>query len=595
MANVERWFADALRYQRAGDADAAYRLARKVLDADPDHAGALALCGTYLLERDNPQGALPLLTRAAEADPAAMAAQVALARALKAAGRADEGIDTLRRAVAAAPDDAAAHKALGDLLQDVGAFSEAADAYRAAMRLDPDDPDPDLRLGSVLGELGDLEAARAHLRDMAARHPNHPTAEDNALFLACYDPDLSPEALRDLHEAWGKARLARIGGPPAPRHRNGPDPDRPLKVGYLSADFRKHPVGMFVASIIASHDPKAVAPHLYASVRKPDEVTAAFRRVCPRWRDVGAVSDAEVAAQVRRDGIDILVDLGGLTGDNRLRVLAHRPAPVQATYLGYPATTGLSTVDWRLTDAVANPPGTESYFTEGLARIEGGFCCYMPPPDAPPVGPPPVAANGYVTFGSVTNTLKINPGVVAAWSKVLNAVPGSRLLLVRGTFRSEELRERFRRKFADHGVDPGRIDFEGSAALSTGEALAAYGRMDIALDTFPYNGHTTTCEALWMGLPVIVLTGRSFIDRVGVSLLAMAGIDDMAAPDADAYVALAADWAADPERLARRRTEQRPALAQSRLLDAHACTRAVEAAYRDMWRAWCAGHGASGP
>lgn len=592
MANVERWFADALRYQRAGDADAAYRVARKVLDAAPDHAGALGLCGSYLLARNNAAGALPLLARAALARPDAVEARVGLARALAAAGRTDEALAGLREAVAAAPDSAALHRALGDLLRATGAFSESIAAYREAVRLAPDDPAPDLAIGSVLRELGDVAAARAHLRGMTARHPDHPLAQDNAVFIECYDPDLTPEALRAVHEAWGRAVASQVGGRAARAHPNPPTPDRPLRVGYLSPDFRKHPVGMFVASIVASHDPKAVVPFCYSNVARPDEVTAVFRRVCPRWRDVGRVSDAEAAAQVRRDGIDILVDLAGLTGDNRLRVLAYRPAPVQATYLGYPGTTGLAAVDWRLTDAVANPPGTEGHFTERLARVEGGFCCYMPPADSPPVGPPPAVANGFVTFGTVMNTIKVNDRVIAAWARVLRAVPGSRLLLVRGTLRSAELRARFHEQFAAHGVDPDRVTLEGTSTQDTRDALAAYGRMDIALDTFPYNGHTTTCEALWMGLPVIVLAGRSYIDRVGVSLLAMAGLTGMAAESEDAYVALAAGWAADPARLAAARRAQRDRLAASRLLDADACTRAVEAAYRAMWRDWCAGRSA---
>jgi len=594
MANVERWFADALRYMRTGDPDAAYRVGRKVIDAAPDHAGALGLCGAYLLAHGNTEGALSLLERAAAANPDAAGPQVDLARALKAAGRTEEALAAARRAIAATPDLAAAHKDLGDLLRDLGAFSESIDAYREAMRLAPDDPAPDLAIGSVLRELGDVAGAREHLQGMVLRHPDHPTARDNAAFIECYDPDRTPEALRVVHEAWGKAAAEQAGGRAAPTHRNDPDPDRPLKVGYLSPDFRRHPVGMFVASILGFHDPKAVVPYVYASVLKPDDITAAFRRVCPRWRDVVAVSDAEAAAQVRRDGIDILVDLAGLTADNRLRVLAYRAAPVQATYLGYPATTGLATVDWRLTDAVANPPGTESLFTEGLARVEGGFCCYMPRPDSPPVVPPPALTNGYVTFGSVTNTVKVNPRVVAVWAKVLQAVPGSRLLLVRGSFRSAELRERFHQAFAVHGIESQRVVLEGTATLDTPDALAAYNRMDVALDTFPYNGHTTTCEALWMGLPVIVLAGRSFIDRVGVSLLAMAGIDDMAAGTDDAYVALAARWASDPERLAEVRAAQRGKLERSRLLDAAACTRAVEAAYRGMWRAWCERRGGEG-
>jgi protein O-GlcNAc transferase len=587
MANVERWFADALRFQRAGDAEAAYRVGRKVLDAAPDHAGALGLCGAYLLEHNNPEGALPLLTRAAEARPDAPEAQVSLARALAAADRADEALAILRRTVADAPGSADARNELGKVLRDTGALSEALEVFREAMRLAPDDVEPDLAVYSILRSLGELAAARDHVRGTMERHPGHPAVEDSALFIECYSPDRTPEQVRAAHEAWGKAMEARVGGRAAQVHANVPDPDRPLKVGYLSPDFRKHPVGTFVASIVLAHDPAAVVPFCYASVVKPDGATVGFRKVSPRWRDVSRSTDAEAAALVRRDGIDILVDLAGLTGYNRLRVLAYRPAPVQVTYLGYPATTGLPAVDWRLTDAMADPPGTEAFYTERLARIEGGFCCFLPRIDSPDVAPPPVAANGYVTFGSLHNPVKINDQVLALWADVLEAVPGSRLLIFRTTLKDLEARRRFEAAFARRGIAPERVEYAWEAPDR--EHLAVYHRIDVALDCLPFCGHTTTCEALWMGVPTITLAGTCFAGRMGVSVLSMAGLEDLVATDPADYVAIARRLAGDPKALAALRGGMRDRLRSSPLLDGPGFTRRLEDAYRAMWRAWCAG------
>jgi len=291
---------------------------------------------------------------------------------------------------------------------------------------------------------------------------------------------------------------------------------------------------------------------------------------------------------VRADGIDILVDLAGHTGGSRLAVLALRPAPLQAMYLGYPATTGLSAVDFRLTDAWADPEGSEAHGVEWPLRIEGGFCCYRPPDAAPEVAPLPALATGHVTFGSLTNTIKVNDRVVALWAEVLGAVPNSRLLLRRAAFESAAVRERITNAFAAAGVAPERVDCLTGADTDQAGYLATYHRIDLGLDTFPYAGHTTTCESLWMGVPVVTLAGGTFVSRVGVSVLSMAGLDDLIAPDAAAFVAIARRLATDLDALAALRANLRERLRGSPLLDAPGFTGRLEAAYRAVWREWCA-------
>jgi predicted O-linked N-acetylglucosamine transferase (SPINDLY family) len=296
---------------------------------------------------------------------------------------------------------------------------------------------------------------------------------------------------------------------------------------------------------------------------------------------------AQIAELVRSDAIDILVDLGGHTADDFLRVFARKPAPVQVTWLGYPNTTGLAAMDYRLTDALVDPAGTaDEYHSEALVRLSGGFLCYLPPHHAPPVSPSPAAQFLAVTFGSFNTLQKITPEVVDAWTRILIAVPGSRLLLKRAPFRNSAVANRYRQMFQKAGIESDRVLLQDQTP-SPADHLAQYSQIDVALDTFPYNGTTTTCEALWMGVPVICLAGNRHAGRVGASLLSRLGMADLIAGDFDDYVQVAVALANDPTRLAGLRTSLRSRMAASSLCDAAKFARSVEAAYRAMWQKWC--------
>jgi protein O-GlcNAc transferase len=290
---------------------------------------------------------------------------------------------------------------------------------------------------------------------------------------------------------------------------------------------------------------------------------------------------------IRADGVDILVDLAGHTADNRLLALAYKAAPVQMTYLGYPDTTGMSTVDYRITDALADPPGTtEAFHTEQLLRLDGGFLCYLPPDVAPEVGALPALEQGHVTFGCFSNIFKVTPQILPLWARILGEVPGSRLLLKDKAFASASTRGRVIAALQQAGIEPGRVELLPFEHVHQNH-LALYRRVDVALDTFPYCGTTTTCDALWMGVPVVSMTGRNHASRVGLSLLNAAGMPELAGSDEREYVEIAKAVAGDFDKLEMIRDSLRQRMRQSRLLDAPAFTRGLEAAYRSAWCKWC--------
>jgi predicted O-linked N-acetylglucosamine transferase (SPINDLY family) len=321
----------------------------------------------------------------------------------------------------------------------------------------------------------------------------------------------------------------------------------------------------------------------------PDDVTDRLRGKCDLWRDITALTDDQAAEMIRRDEIDILVDLAGHTVRNRLTLFGRKPAPVQVTYLGFPNTTGVRAIDYRMTDALADPVGqTERFHVEKLIRLPPPFLCYRPPDAAPPVADPPAARNGYVTFGSFNRASKAGPETIELWSRVLSAVAGSKLIMKSRGLGDVGSRDRLLRGFTAHGITPERIQLiEASQGLT--DHLALYGRIDIALDTFPYHGTTTTCEAMWMGVPTVSLVGQVHHSRVGLSLLTSVGLPWSAVEGVDAYVALAGKLAGDLPALVGLRTDMRQRMAGSPLCDAARLTRAIEVEYRQMIKAWIQG------
>jgi predicted O-linked N-acetylglucosamine transferase (SPINDLY family) len=342
------------------------------------------------------------------------------------------------------------------------------------------------------------------------------------------------------------------------------------------------------------HDRERFELFAYAQVAAPDEWTERARRQVDHWRSLVNVPDAAAADLIRGDEIDILVDLAGHTDGNRLLVFAHKPAPVQATYLGYPGTTGLSAMDHRFTDALADPPGmTEAHHSERLVRLPECAWCYRPDTETPP-GPSPAMLRGYVTFGSFNNLSKVNERMLRVWSRILQAVPGSRLLLKSAGFISTEARRRTRETLmAGTGISGDRLDIRGPED-SHESHMELYREMDIALDTFPYHGTTTTCEALWMGVPVVTLAGQTHVSRVGVSLLTHAGLPELVAGSEDGYVRIAVELAGDAGRLSNHRAGFRDRMRASRLMDEQPFSRGLEASLRRMWTSWVASQDKAG-
>jgi predicted O-linked N-acetylglucosamine transferase (SPINDLY family) len=393
-----------------------------------------------------------------------------------------------------------------------------------------------------------------------------------------------PAALFAEHREWAARHADPLSAAAAP-HTNDRSPDRRLRIGYVSGHFRHHAVAFFSEPLLAAHDREQFEVFCYAHQNQEDSATQRFRARADGWCDLFRMSDHDAAARIRDDRIDILIDLAGHIGDNRLLIFAHRPAPVQVTYLGYQNTTGMRAMDYRLTDAHADPPGTnDAYYTEQLVRLPGAFFCYARPEEAPPVGAPPFESQGHVTFASLNNLNKLNDEALQAWARILARVPGSRLLVLgysQGVFE-----RRVRQKLSDEGIDGARVDVVNKRPRA--EYLAVHHQIDIALDSFPFNGHTTVCDALWMGVPSVMLEGTSYATRFGGRTLLDTGLGDLIARNVDDYVSLAVQLANDRARLAELRRSTRQRLAGSRLMDAQAFARDVEAAYRRMWHDWCA-------
>ena len=393
----------------------------------------------------------------------------------------------------------------------MGQYEAAGAAFEAALSLMPAYADALSNRGEVLRETGEAGAAIDYYRRALDADGARPAIHSNLLYALNCVTDVDRGAVAAEHRRWAQAH-ARPATATA-THNNAADPERRLRIGYVSPDFRRHSAAYFIEPVLAAHDPAAVEIFCYASSSLRDEVSDRLRALAHGWRDIDALDDGEAAKRIGADGIDILVDLSGHTMNGRLALFAGKPAPVQVTYLGYPNTTGLNAMDYRLTDARADPEGDgEAFHSETLVRLSGGFLCYRPPDDAPAVAPP---NNGPVTFISCNNLAKVTPPVVAAWAALLARLPDCRLALKAKALGDAGARRRMAERFADHGVAAGRIDLMGW--VETGSHLGVYGGADIGLDTFPYNGATTTCEALWMGVPVVTLAGDRHAGRVGAS------------------------------------------------------------------------------
>jgi predicted O-linked N-acetylglucosamine transferase (SPINDLY family) len=475
---------------------------------------------------------------------------------------------------------------LGKTFQKKAQFLDALAYYRRALEIIPNFTEAYDSIGGVLQYQGDIEGAEQNYRMAVQSSPNFDKAHSDLVFAMNYNPRHSAAAIFHEHVRWGQMHIL----PPVtlPDFSDDLDPARRLRVGYISPDFRKHSVAFFFEPLIANHDLDKTEIYCYSDVAQPDEVTQRLQMAASHWRMILGMSHRQVAEQIRQDGIDILVDLTGHTANSRLLVFSARPAPIQVTYLGYPNTTGVPAVDYRLTDAWADPLGiTDEFHTETLIRLPQGFLCYLPASYAPPVSRLPAATNAYITFGSFNNLAKITPEVVDLWVSILHAVPTSRLVIKNGSLSDTPTRNHYLQLFVKQGIDPARLDLL-SHIYANDEHLGTYGQIDIGLDTFPYNGTTTTCEALWMGVPVITLANSMHAGRVGVSLLSQIGYDNLIAETTKDYLQIAVELASDCDKLANLRAGLRDRMGQSFLCDGEAFARKVEQTYQGMWASYCA-------
>ena len=373
------------------------------------------------------------------------------------------------------------------------------------------------------------------------------------------------------------------------RHTNDHDPARRLRIGYVSPDFRRHSVAYFIEPVLSSHNRERHEIFCYSDVlhHDHDDVTKRIQKYADQWRNIVGMSDEMVSEQIRSDKIDILIDLAGHTGGNRMLLFARKPAPVQVSWMGYPATTGLSTMDYKIVDSYTDPPGmTEQFYTENLIRMPESFLCYLPYEESPDIGPPPSLKEGRITFGSFNNFSKVSTEILGIWTRILRELPGSRLILKSQVFTVETARRRVMDIFERECVSAERIEFM-TFEQSVKTHLDLYNRIDIALDTFPYHGTTTTCEALWMGVPVITLAGNAHVSRVGVSLLSNVGLPELIAKTSDEYISVAVNLAMGVERLRSLREKLRDMMKRSPICDAERFADNLEMCYRKMWETWC--------
>lgn len=456
-------------------------------------------------------------------------------------------------------------------------IDRAEEYVRKVLKLSPDHPNVYVGLGTVLKNRGCIEEAVSMFRESVRRHPQNILGASNLLYALHFDPAVGPEQIYREHAAWG--RTFEIAIAPFERYENERSPARRLRIGYVSPNFRGHVVGHNLLPLFRKHDHDQFQIFCYSDTQQQDAVTEKLRQGADVWRDTARLSEADLARLIAEDQIDVLIDLVMHMEGMRLGVFARKPAPVQITWMAYPGSTGLARMDYRMTDAVLDPPGqTDSFYTEKSIRLET-FWCFEPPVDGPAVNPLPADSNGYVTFGCLNSFGKINAGVFEVWKKILLAVPRSRLIVQppKGkavTWLLEKLQ-----------VEPARV--ECVPRQSRQQYLALYNRIDLALDSFPYTGHTTTQDGLWMGVPLVTLVGSTVASRGSFSVLSNLGLPELAVTTKDDYVALAINLANDLPRLESLRAGLRERMERSILMDADRFAQRAESAYRMAWQKWC--------
>ena len=504
--------------------------------------------------------------------------------AYHAQGKLKEAIQSYKRALSLAPNLVQGSNNMGCALCEQGEIEEAVASFNQALKLKPDYAEAHCNLGNALKEQGLIEEAISSYRRTLALKPNYTDAYSNLLLTLHYSTQIDSKSLFKEHLNW--AERFKLNPDISNQFANNKEPEKKLKIGYLSPDFRSHSIAYFLEPIFAHHNKEHFEIFCYSAVMRPDETTQRLKSMADNWKSVIGLSINQIISQIRNDEIDILIDLVGHTGKNYLLVFAHKPAPVQVSYLGYPNTTGLKVMDYRLSDGYTDPPGeTEKLYTEKLIRLEPTAWTYRPFGTSPPFSELPAHNRGFITFGSFNTFPKLNQKVYQLWGNILLNVPGSKLVLKTKSLGNNSVRKHVYDCFMSMGISEDRIILL-SHETTYNRHLERYHEIDIALDPFPYHGTTTTCEALYMGVPVITLEGDEHRSRVGVSLLNQVGLQNLIAKNEEDYVAIASSLALDLEALADLRKTLRFRMEKSPLMDEAGFTRGLENAYRVMWKKW---------
>ena len=569
--------------QAQGRLDDAIPCYRRAVELRPDYAQAYTNLGSAFKDQGKLDDAVACHRRAVQLQPGIAEIHNNLGNAFLAQGNLDDSAACYRRALQLKPDCAEMHTSLGNALHALGKLDDAVACYRRALELKPNYAQALGDLATSLKEQGKLDDAVACYRRAVAMKPDLMQADSNLLFTLHYCPDYDARAIYEESRRWDRRHgepLAKFIRP----HENERSPERRLRIGYVSPDFRSHCQSLFTGPLFSAHDRRNFEIFCYADVACPDDTTVRLHSLADAWRHIVGRRDEEIAQLVRQDEIDILVDLTMHMAHNHALVFARKPAPVQVCWLAYPGTTGQAAIDYRLTDVYLDPPGLhdEDYAEESI-RLPDTFWCYDPQSREPAVNPLPALEKGYLTFGCLNNFCKVNPAVLTLWAQVMRAVERSRILILapEGGHRQDTLA-----LLAREGIQPERVDF--IAMQPRRDYLKLYKNIDVGLDTLPYNGHTTSLDSFWMGVPVVTLVGQTVVGRAGLSQLSNLGLPELIAETPEQFVSIAAGLAGDLPRLSQLRATLRERMLGSPLMDAPRFARNIEAAYRGMWQRWCA-------
>lgn len=570
--------ATARQHLEAGRLAQAESLCRQILRDQPNHADTWQLLGMTLQYAGRSADAAVALSRSATLQPNNAQAHMWLGLALATQNRMDDAIFSFRKALAICPTSTETLYNLANALSLKGFLDEAIEIYRQTVQLQPNWSMAWNNLANLLRDTGRLNKAMACFDRAVAAETVPSPVFSNRLFTQYFLPDYDAKRILREHQQWNARHAKSLANPAA--HSNSRDPGRRLRIGYFAADFRDHCQSFFTIPLFANHDRAKFEIFCYSNLQYPDAYTERIRALANTWRDCFSISDAQLADMIRADQIDIFVDLTMHMAHGRPLLFARKPAPIQVAWLAYPGTTGLTAMDYRLTDPHLDPPGvTDGDYSEKSIRLPDSFWCYDPLDDKPAVNALPASSARQVTFGSLNNFCKVSDPTLAVWSRVLHALPHSKLILLSpiGSHRSQVLQKL--------NVSADRVEFV--ARQPRLQYLETYHRIDLGLDTIPYNGHTTTMDSLWMGVPVVTLAGSLAVGRGGASILRNVGLAELIASDADEFVEIAVKLAGDLRRMTDLRQNLRGLMKRSALMDAPRFTRNLEAAFIQMWQTYC--------